>query len=56
MSEGTGDNAERMVNMQHNAEKIQCNTPLVCVFIDLSNMYPGLCEKAIRLVNNGSLY
>lgn len=28
MSEATGDNAERKVNMQHNAEKIQCNTPL----------------------------
>lgn len=28
MSEGSGDNIEKQVDMQHNAEKLQCNTPL----------------------------
>ena len=53
---------------QHKAEKIQYNAALPwwdfrsaylamqSVFIDSSKTYPRLCEKAIRLVNNGSLY
>lgn len=68
MSDAARNNAERKVNVQHNEEWVQCDTPLpwwdfgwAClamqsVFIDSSKTYPGLCKKAIRLVNNGSLY